>query len=469
MNASWPRSPPCSTPCAGGAPRVAALVGRARHRQDAPAARARRARAAQRGFVVLAGRAAEFERELPFGVARRRARRPPRAARPDAACAAWTAERASRARRGLPRARGPGAGSRRARRRALPRAPRDPRAARAARRRPAPLLVALDDLHWADPASLELIAALLRRPPRARVLLAVAFRDGAGAGAAAARRSASRSATGCSTRVALGPLDPADAAARLLGAGEPRERPRGALPRQRRQPVLPRAARAAPRAGRTSRRRPAPGCRAPSRRRSPASSRRSARARASLLEGAAVAGEPFEPEVAAAAAGIEAAAALGHLDELLALGLVRATSVPRRFAFRHPIVRRAVYERRRRRLAAGRPRARRRGARRAAARPAGVARPPRRVLRRAAATRTRSPCSRRPRATPPRARRPPPRAGARRRSGCSPAAIRRAARRCSSSSPDAEGAAGRLEREPPRAARGAGARGRTSPPGASGW
>ncbi|MDN5860855.1 MAG: ATP-binding protein, partial [Pseudonocardia sp.] len=39
-----------------------------------------------------------------------------------------------------------------------------------------PLVLALDDLHWADDAALELVSYLLRRPPRAPVLLALAFR-----------------------------------------------------------------------------------------------------------------------------------------------------------------------------------------------------------------------------------------------------------------------------------------------------
>ena len=51
------------------------------------------------------------------------------------------------------------------------------------------------------------------------------------------------------------------------------------------------------------------------------------------------------------------------IDELLQLDLLRPTDVPRRFRFRHPLVRRAVYEAHRRRLAAGRARAVRRGAR----------------------------------------------------------------------------------------------------------
>ena len=63
-----------------------------------------------------------------------------------------------------------------------------------------------------------------------------------------------------------------------------------------------------------------------------------------VLEGAAVAGDPFEPELAAAAAATSEAAAMDAVDELLQLDLVRATDVPRRFRFRHPLVRRAVYE-----------------------------------------------------------------------------------------------------------------------------
>ena len=62
-----------------------------------------------------------------------------------------------------------------------------------------------------------------------------------------------------------------------------------------------------------------------------------------LLEGAAVAGDPFEPELAGAAADLDAAAILDGLDELLRRDLVRTTDVPRRFRFRHPLVRGAVY------------------------------------------------------------------------------------------------------------------------------
>src|SRR5262249_51356563 len=39
-----------------------------------------------------------------------------------------------------------------------------------------PFVLVLDDLHWADSASIELLGALLRRPPGAPVLIAIARR-----------------------------------------------------------------------------------------------------------------------------------------------------------------------------------------------------------------------------------------------------------------------------------------------------
>jgi DNA-binding NarL/FixJ family response regulator len=56
-----------------------------------------------------------------------------------------------------------------------------------------------------------------------------------------------------------------------------------------------------------------------------------------------VAGDPFAVELAAAAAAVPEAAAIESLDELLLRDLIRPTDVPRRFRFRHPLVRAAVY------------------------------------------------------------------------------------------------------------------------------
>ena len=63
-----------------------------------------------------------------------------------------------------------------------------------------------------------------------------------------------------------------------------------------------------------------------------------------LIAGAAVAGDRFDPELAAAAAGLEPDAAA--LDRLVAAELIRSVAHPpgRSFAFRHPLVRRVVYD-----------------------------------------------------------------------------------------------------------------------------
>jgi len=63
-----------------------------------------------------------------------------------------------------------------------------------------------------------------------------------------------------------------------------------------------------------------------------------------LLEAAAVVGDPFDVDLAAEVAGMDGSVALVALDDLLLRGLVRQGGAPRRFAFRHPVVRHAVYE-----------------------------------------------------------------------------------------------------------------------------
>ena len=63
-----------------------------------------------------------------------------------------------------------------------------------------------------------------------------------------------------------------------------------------------------------------------------------------LLDAAAVIGDPFGPALAAETAELDEPAALAALDELLERALVRPGGAPRRFAFRHPVVRHAVYE-----------------------------------------------------------------------------------------------------------------------------
>jgi predicted ATPase len=78
-----------------------------------------------------------------------------------------------------------------------------------------PLVLILDDLHWADSGSLELIGALLRRPPAAPVLIALALRPRQIPDRLAGALERAHDA-GALTRVEVGPLS-TEEARELLG------------------------------------------------------------------------------------------------------------------------------------------------------------------------------------------------------------------------------------------------------------
>jgi predicted ATPase len=80
-----------------------------------------------------------------------------------------------------------------------------------------PLVLLLDDLHWADPASVESLGALLRKPPAAQVLVAMAMRPRQVPEALAGTLEHAHSA-GTVTRIELGALSPGEAR-ELLGDG----------------------------------------------------------------------------------------------------------------------------------------------------------------------------------------------------------------------------------------------------------
>src|SRR5215831_16757680 len=210
-----------------------------------------------------------------------------------------------------------------------------------------PLILVLDDFHWADSASVELLGALLRRPPAAAVLTAVALRPRqTPERLAIALERAHRSAA--VIRVDLGALT-LDEARQLLG--ERFDVARAALlyresggnpfylEQLARSPARVSQLSSAPEISLTGLDVPAAVAAALAEELTLLSG-----VGRLVLEGAAVAGDPFEPELAAAAAATSEAAAMHAVDELLRLDLIRTTDVPRRFRFRHPLVRRAVYE-----------------------------------------------------------------------------------------------------------------------------
>jgi ATP/maltotriose-dependent transcriptional regulator MalT len=207
-----------------------------------------------------------------------------------------------------------------------------------------PVVLLLDDVHWADPASVELLGALLHRPPAAQVLVALAVRPRQMSERLdAALERAHRAGT--IARIELGALT-SEEARELIGderdaislyedsGGNPFYLEQ--LARSADRPDTPATTDGASLVGVD-----VPAAVAAALTEELALLSKPARR---ILEGAAVAGDPFDPELAAAAAGTAEAAAVDALDELLRLDLVRQTDVPRRFKFRHPLVRRAVYE-----------------------------------------------------------------------------------------------------------------------------
>jgi DNA-binding CsgD family transcriptional regulator len=159
-----------------------------------------------------------------------------------------------------------------------------------------PLVLILDDVHWADPASVDLLGSLLRRPPDAGVLIALAARPGQLP--ARLRTELDRAhQTDTLTRIALAAMTKAEAEEFLGPSIDP--------------------------------------------------------ATASTLYDES-GGNPFYLEQLARSLGRRTmghraipriAADLGVPQPVLtSVGLVRRTDVPRRFRFRHPLVRRAVYD-----------------------------------------------------------------------------------------------------------------------------
>ncbi|HEX8103264.1 MAG TPA: AAA family ATPase, partial [Solirubrobacteraceae bacterium] len=281
-------------------------------------------RAAERGWPTFGGRATEFERAMPFSVLvdalddHLAQLEPARLARMGLECADELAAV-------FPSLAGGGGHFERYQ---LHRAVSDLLAALGAAR---PVVLLLDDLQWSDEATLETLAALVRRPPRGRVLLALAHRP-----SQALDDLAHQLDRQGFPRRTLEPLSGEHAAA-LIADRVPEPARKALVAQAAGNPFYleqlarsPAAARQLPAAIAMSIQQQVEQL--------PAAAQR-------LLQGVAVAGEPADLRLASVAAGLDYDEALGVLDETLAAGLLREAPAGAAVSFRHPLVRRAVYER----------------------------------------------------------------------------------------------------------------------------
>ncbi|MBE1537320.1 helix-turn-helix transcriptional regulator [Actinomadura algeriensis] len=210
---------------------------------------------------------------------------------------------------------------------------------------PAGLVLILDDLHWADDATIELLDHLVRHPPRARVLVAAAYRPAQ----ASPRLAALVDAAGPhGIRMPVDPLSHGEVE-QFLGPEVSAARCESLFKASGGNPFyLEALARMggddAAVDGTDWRQGVAELTDVPAAVRTALQVELSALPPEALLlaRGAAVAADFFEPALAAVAAELDEAAALAALDVLTAHDVVRAGSGGR-FKFRHPLVRHVAY------------------------------------------------------------------------------------------------------------------------------
>ncbi|QXJ20374.1 AAA family ATPase [Actinomadura graeca] len=202
---------------------------------------------------------------------------------------------------------------------------------------PSGLVLIVDDVHWADDATIELLDHLVRHPPRARVLIALAYRPAQASARLAALVQASVQAVG-GHRLSVEPLTESEVA-ELLGPQVSGARCRELYKASGGNPFYLEAlarSREPLTAGE-------PGGDLPPAVRAALQLELSGLSPNALLiaQSAAVAADEFPPLLAAAAAEVGEETALAALDELVARDIVRPRA--ERFRFRHPLVRHAAY------------------------------------------------------------------------------------------------------------------------------
>ena len=197
------------------------------------------------------------------------------------------------------------------------------------------LVVVLDDVQWADDGSIELISYLLRHPPQAEVMMSLGFRTGPVDAPMARLLRDVR--TSPAIQVELDPL-PLEVVSEMVGEGaEEVHRLSGG------NPLF--ALQLAKAGFDSSQVESVESISVPSAVAAMVESqlsRLSPESR-SLAMAAAVAGDPFEVDIAAAAMDLAEDAILDDLDVLVTVEIIKTGDTPRRFQFRHPIVRSAIY------------------------------------------------------------------------------------------------------------------------------
>ncbi|MFK8844260.1 ATP-binding protein [Streptomyces sp. Ac-502] len=213
---------------------------------------------------------------------------------------------------------------------------------------PGGLAVLLDDVHWADEGSVELLSHLARHPPRGPLLLAVTYRTRqAGPRLTAALADA---APGLRTRIEVAPLTLREAG-EFLGPSVGARRRRALYEASGGNPLYLEAlarsapATAAPAGGGVENAAPDDDGLLPNAVREALAAELAALPDDVRLaaQAAATLGDEFEPGMVAVAAPTTEAEALAALDELAERDVVRCAPAPGRFRFRHPVVRHLAY------------------------------------------------------------------------------------------------------------------------------
>jgi len=202
------------------------------------------------------------------------------------------------------------------------------------------LVLVLDNMHAADLGSLDLLASLLRRPPSAAVLIVLGYRDRQVC-TKLRLAIAGRSRQVPTTQIRLGPLSESDTELMLAGH-HTGTWPKDLHQESRGNPSYLTALRAERLANMTPHDPARPATNAEYATFLHDLEGLSAEA-AAAAEAAAVIGYEFDAALVAELTGRTALVAFGAIGELIDRGVAVAAARRRDFAFRHPVVRRAVY------------------------------------------------------------------------------------------------------------------------------